>query len=75
MAFPNISQQKGWKVLNDEQMSNQPGGVEHGDAAKPNRAMKKTPGCLGYVGDEILPTDMWGIIINHIIRILFKQPF
>ena len=37
--------------------------------------MKKgpLPGCLGYIRDEILPNYM-GIIIDHEIRILIKQP-
>ena len=31
--------------------------------------MKQSPGCLGYVGDEILPSYV-GIIINH-----YKDPY
>ena len=61
-------------VLNDEQMSNQPGGSSMEMLQNLIEQRKKTPGCLGYVGDEILPTDMWGIIINHIIRIPIKEP-
>ena len=33
----------------------------------------KNPGCLGYIGDEILPSYI-GIIIFPIIRIPIKQP-
>ena len=34
---------------------------------------KRAPGCLGYIGDEILHRDI-GITINHDIRISIKQP-
>ena len=34
---------------------------------------KRAPGCLGYIGDEILPSYI-GIIINHEIRIPINQP-
>ena len=33
----------------------------------------KKPGCLGYIGDEILPSYI-GIIINHYFRIPINQP-
>ena len=37
------------------------------------RAMKKrAPGCLGFIGDDILPNA--GITINHEIRIPIQQP-
>ena len=34
---------------------------------------KRAPGCLGYVGDEILPSYI-GILISHDIRIPINQP-
>ena len=34
---------------------------------------KGTPGCLGYLRDEILPSYI-GVIINHEIRIPINQP-
>ena len=34
---------------------------------------KLAPGCLGYIGDEMLPSSV-GIAINHEIRIPLKQP-
>ncbi len=40
-----------------------------GEYAKTSWAMKKTPGCLGYLGDEILPSYV-ATIINH-----YKDPY
>ena len=37
-------------------------GLEGGH--KKHKTCNKKPGCLGYIGDEILPRNMW-IIINH----------
>ena len=34
---------------------------------------KRAPGCLGFIGDEQLPSYL-GIIINHEIRIPINQP-
>ena len=41
--------------------------VEHGCSEK------RSPGCLGYRGDEILPNYL-GIMKKNIIRILINQP-
>ena len=35
-----------------------------GGGHKKHKTCNKKPGCLGYIGDEILPSYMW-IIINH----------
>ena len=34
---------------------------------------EKNPGCLGYIGDEILPSYI-GILINHELRVPINQP-
>ena len=34
---------------------------------------KRAPGCLGYIGDDILPSYV-GIIVNNEIRIPIQQP-
>ena len=34
---------------------------------------KRAPGCLGYIGDDILPSYV-GSITNHEIRTPIKQP-